>query len=95
MERNEKMICKQVLKKYGEDNQLMIFFEEVGELMQAISKHKRFGENIYGIAEEVADVEIMLEQIKIMFEIDEYVEVKRKRKIRKLKRKILSIRKIN
>lgn len=49
---------------YGLDSQLDICQEELAELIQAISKYKR-GDDSY-ILEEIADVEIMLTQIKYL-----------------------------
>lgn len=52
-------ICKKAVNVFGKDVQEMMFIEECGELLQAISKKRRgFKSNI---AEEIADVEIMLE----------------------------------
>ena len=65
-------LLEQMIQKYGESKQLDIAIEECSELIKAISKYKR-EENkhdilfrIRSIAEEEADVRIMLEQIDIM-----------------------------
>ena len=58
-----------MIQKYGESKQLDIAIEECSELIKAISKYKREPEDpsrIKSIAEEEADVRIMLEQIDIM-----------------------------
>ena len=52
------------IKKYGEKAQEEVAIEEMAELIQAIS-HKHRGRE-HNIAEEIADVEIMLEQLKII-----------------------------
>ena len=60
---------EQMIQKYGESKQLDIAIEECSELIKAISKYKREPEDpsrIKSIAEEEADVRIMLEQIDIM-----------------------------
>ena len=56
-------ICKKAVNTFGSDVQEMMFIEEVGELVQALSKKRRGFEGA-NIAEEIADVEIMLEQLK-------------------------------
>lgn len=56
-------ICREAVRVFGEETQEMMFFEECGELFQALSK-KRRGFKDTNIAEEIADVEIMLEQLK-------------------------------
>lgn len=55
-----------IVNHYGIDNQLDILVEECGELIQAVSKYKRSKgaeAELEHLAEEMADVEIMLEQI--------------------------------
>lgn len=55
---------KKIVEHYGEA-QLDIVQEELAELIQAISKYKRYGKNwtFNNVIEEIADVEIMLEQL--------------------------------
>jgi len=62
-------LLEQMIQKYGESKQLDIAIEECSELIKAISKYKRNEEDpsrIKSIAEEEADVRIMLEQIDII-----------------------------
>ena len=67
MYRAESEICKQAVNVFGKETQTMMFIEECGELFQAISKYKRgFGDET-NIHEEIADVEIMLEQLKHIY----------------------------
>lgn len=65
--------CKKIIDHYGIAKQRRQLVEECAELIQAISKLERAGESgdggaIYvaecGLREEIADVTIMLEQIK-------------------------------
>lgn len=86
MEKSKRWILYQkTLKHWGKEAQLMMLFEEIGELQQAISKKSRGQGSILHIAEEVADVEIMLEQIKVLYCIDAKVEECRKDKLQRLK----------
>ena len=57
------------ITKYGEKNQQMMAIEEMSELTKAICKYWRSPtpKTITDILEEMADVEIMLEQLKLMF----------------------------
>jgi hypothetical protein len=57
--------------------------EECAELIQAISKYLRYGTE-RSIIEESIDVEIMLQQLKIMFPSDLWVIIKQE-KLRKLR----------
>ena len=58
---------------YGESSQLSILQEECAELIQAVSKYRRKSEpDVFDkmpIEEEIADVEIMVEQIKYLLNI--------------------------
>lgn len=56
---------------YGIDKQLDMCIEEMSELTKEICKYKRGKCNYDEIIEEIADVYIMLEQLKIIFNIDE------------------------
>ena len=58
-------IYKQLINKYGKEHQMRIAQEELAELIQAISKHLR-GEKLYSLCEELVDVEIVVEQLKLM-----------------------------
>ena len=55
---------KTIAEYYGLDSQLNILQEELSELIQAVSKYRRG--NHSHILEEIADVEIMLEQVKYL-----------------------------
>lgn len=81
---NEKEICKQALDVYGKEAQICMVFEEMAELQKELCKSLRGKENRVEIAEEIADVEIMLEQMKILFNIDEEVEEMKECKIKRL-----------
>lgn len=70
------------IKTYGENAQEQLAQEECAELIQAIShKHRGRAQNI---AEEIADVEIMLEQLKIINNCHSEVRKIRKEKIDRL-----------
>lgn len=69
---NENEIYKKVVEEYGKDAQLKMAIEEMAELTQAICKSFRGKDNVDNIIEEIADVEIMLAQLKIIFEIEPY-----------------------
>jgi len=52
-----------LLQKFGYDHQAGILVEEMAELTQAISKHRRGLD--HNTAEEIADVQIVLDQLKL------------------------------
>jgi hypothetical protein len=68
MEREE--LYKELIAKYG-ILQLAVAVEELSELQKEICKSLRDKTNIDNIVEEIADVTIMLEQLKIYFKISD------------------------
>lgn len=66
MERSE--ILKNALQHYGANSQRIVAIEEMSELIKELCKVARCEENIAHIAEEIADVRIMLDQLQIMFD---------------------------
>lgn len=80
-------VLKKAIEIYGEQAQLMTACEELGELIQAISKYNRKGSAMKdSLTEEIADVMIMVWQIRIMAGIAEVdILVKMKEKIKRLK----------
>ena len=73
---------RKIADHYGLNAQLNVATEELAELIQAIARFRRVNENdmlelARGknlVAEEIADVEVMLAQIKYLMKIDERVE---------------------
>lgn len=84
---NEKEIYKKALKKWGE-MQIIMVFEEMAELQKELSKNLRGKDNIDSITEEIADVEIMLEQMKLLFEIEDDVKMWKYRKLKRLEERL-------
>lgn len=67
-------VYRQALETYGEKSQITMVFEEMAELQKELCKHLRGKTNIENIADEIADVEIMFEQMKLHFDIGTSVE---------------------
>ena len=65
---NSKEFYTKLLELYG-DKQIIIAIEELSELQKELCKALRNKSNYDNIVEEIADVEIMLEQMKIYFNI--------------------------
>ena len=59
-------------------------FEEMAELQKELCKAARGKDNREQIAEEIADVEIMLEQMKVLHRCAEAVAAYRESKLRRL-----------
>ncbi len=88
MQDRESFICKKAVEVFGKDTQILMYFEEAGELAQAISKYKRGFKNKANIAEEIADVEIMLEQLKHIYQCHHSVEQIKQQKVMRLNGRI-------
>ena len=81
-------ILTSAIRKFGERNQEEVAIEECSELIQAIS-HKHRGRE-HNIPEEIADVEIMLMQLKIINCCTREVKEIRDRKISRLLNRLRS-----
>jgi NTP pyrophosphatase (non-canonical NTP hydrolase) len=96
MNKQELKIMKQAIEKYGVNNQMAKVQEECAELIQAISKLKRSGNSDHPgrtakaamnkLYEEVADVQIMLDQIKLMYPSNAYDTIRTEKLARLEKR---------
>ncbi len=64
-------IYKKAILTYGHTAQANVAIEEMSELIKCICKDLRGMGVIDKIAEEIADVEIMLGQLRIIYSIDE------------------------
>ena len=87
---NEQRIYRAALAAWGADAQTLMVFEEMAELQKELCKAARGKDNREAIAEEIADVEIMLEQMKEMLHCGDKVAKIREEK---LERQIGRIRK--
>ena len=82
------MILHSAVQEFGEVPQLVMTMEESAELTQALSKYLRGGNNQDNIAEEMADVYIMLRQLEIIFNNESLVEDYIDKKIKRLSNRI-------
>ena len=97
MNKQERAVLKAAIDKYGNDSQLAVAQEECAELIQAISKLNRAGSSDHpgrtakaamnNLMEEAADVQIMLDQIRIMYPSHAYDTI-RAQKIARLEKRI-------
>lgn len=82
---SEQEVFKAALDKWGADAQTLMVFEEMAELQKELCKHARGADNVEHIAEEIADVQIMLEQMMVLHGCEEAVREYRRSKIERLK----------
>lgn len=81
-------ICRAALAAYGAESQMMMVFEEMAELQKELCKNARGSRNTVSIAEEIADVEIVLAQMKLHFDIVKETEDWKAVKLARLKRRL-------
>ena len=68
-------ILEKAIKHYGSQNQMKQAIEELAELIVAINKYTRYPDEIetkQHVTEEIADVLIMIDQLKIILDIKDY-----------------------
>ena len=89
MEKVSKELCQKAIDAWGTDAQLLMVLEEMSELQKEILKNINRGkDNLPEIIEEIADVEIMLEQLKYIYQIDEAVKQRIPVKLEKVKARL-------
>ncbi|MDE7245548.1 MAG: hypothetical protein K2O18_16465 [Oscillospiraceae bacterium] len=81
-------IYKAALKQWGPDAQTLMVFEEMSELQKELCKSARGAQNKKAIAEEIADVYIMLGQMILLHKCAEEVEEQKARKLERLEARI-------
>ena len=84
----ELAIMFRAIEAWGEDSQMKMLLEEMSELQKEICKSWRGANNVDHIAEEIADVEIMLEQLKLMTGSVDKVKTFREQKLRRLEQRL-------
>lgn len=81
-------ICRAALETFGERAQMGMAVEEMSELVKELCKRLRGRDNLEAIAEEIADVQIMLRQLVILFDCKEVVDKYRRYKLERLARRV-------
>ena len=87
MKREE--ILKSAIARYGREAQMIIAVEEMAELTKELSKFLRGAHNEDAIAEEIADVRIMLDQLQIMFDCAGKVKMYEAAKVERLRNRLI------
>jgi len=82
------MVCKEAVDKWGVDVQNQVLTEELAELIVEISHLVRGRGSLDKVAEEIADVEIMLQQIKYSYKLQNAVYDWHYKKLKRLEGKL-------
>ena len=88
--KDENELYKRALLMWGEDLQINLAIEELSELITELSKYLRFkpASANYGVIEELADAEIMIEQMKQIFNCEDSVKIVKNKKLKRLAKRI-------
>ena len=81
----ESQILRDALAVYGGKNQKIVAIEEMAELQKELCKNLRGEQNYSHLAEEIADVQIMLEQMIMLYDCRADVVRWRREKLERLK----------
>lgn len=87
MEKEERTVCVLAVEKFGPESQINMALEECAELIDALCKFRRERVGTLDVITEIADVQIMCEQLAYMFG-EQTVEDERKRKIERLSKRL-------
>lgn len=79
------------LSTYGAQAQTMMVMEEMAELQKELCKHARGKENRAQIAEEIADVQIMLEQMELLHDCAGLVAGFKAQKLDRLEKRLRGV----
>lgn len=85
---NEREVLTQAVTTFGQQPQIIVAIEEMSELTKELCKAQRGAQNRDHIAEEIADVEIMLEQLKLIYNVTPAVISWRANKIKRLAKRL-------
>ena len=86
MTRDEEVVlCNKAIEHYKPANQVVQAIEELGELQQALARF--LNDRANNVEEEIADVEIMIIQLKIIFNLSK-IDNWREYKLTRLKDRI-------
>ena len=83
-------LYEKLINEYG-DLQVVVAIEELGELQKELCKSLRGKDNKDKIIEEMADVYIMLDQLKLIFEISNpVIRAEKQKKLLRTKERLES-----
>lgn len=91
--RTDEDIYRDALNVWGAQNRIFKLFEEMAELTASICHHMESRDTVEHIAEEIADMRIMLEQIEFLYQVKGMAERIRQEKLDRLDRTIMEVKK--
>ncbi len=89
MKQEDKEVIQKAIQQWGDHAQILTLLEEMTELQKEILKNINRGrDNLSELIDEAADVEIMMEQFKTIYNIHQAVEDRIPVKIKKIKARL-------
>ena len=88
---NEKELYLKAITIWGEEAQITMVYEELGELITTLAQFRRGRHLLTDLAEEIADVELMIDQLKFIYDIKEIVSLYRKKKLERLEKRLAEV----
>lgn len=89
----ERKIYDDAIEFFGVTSQKIMVIEEMSELTKELCKELRNRGNVEQIADELADVEITLSQIKIIYDIHQKVEEHKDFKLNRFAKNMAELKK--
>lgn len=90
---NIRQVGQQLINKFGAEHQIIIAIEELSELQKELCKLLRHEPNGSHLMEEIADVEIILEQLKLILRDHSDIDFWINQKLRRAKERYLDDKK--
>lgn len=81
-------IYRRAFDTYGRLAQMLVCMEEMAELQKELCKNTRGADNVEHIAEELADVQIMTEQMSLLFGCEGLAANYRQMKLERLRARL-------
>ncbi len=89
MKHTEKEILTKAIQTWGKQAQVLMVLEEMAELQKEILKNINRGkENVAELVDEITDVEIMLTQLKMIYDVENQVQNHRPEKLEKIEKRL-------
>ena len=71
------LIYAKAIRQLGAQSQIDIAIEEMAELTKELLKQRRYGGNYFNILNELADVEVCCEQLRMIYSCSEALELRK------------------
>ena len=88
MTSEELKVFSDAIQTFGMQKQILMVFEEMAELQKELCKNMRGADNCDHIAEEIADVLIMLDQMMLLYDNEERVAEYKAEKVERLRARL-------